>query len=198
MVLRVDAQENKSSRIFQFVYITFDESTETQKLINRLNSLYNNAMDYPELYSTIFYLPNGQRPIVVKINLPGDNYKDFDKIVSVIQQQTSNIVIGDYDVTAIHDILAENDIIDENGRRVYRSVDWLYYICPSFWTMKNNEFVIARLFFTLEMEKLIAMKGYFSLSILCNDVKKSLRIDPSEPFGSKAICRSAALVPIPF
>ena len=143
-------------------------------------------------------MPNGQRPIIVKVNMPGDNYKDFDKIVSAIQQLSSNTVIGDYDVTEIHKLLDENDIIDEKGRAVYRSVDWLYYICPSFWMMKNNEFVIARLFFTMEMDKLLAMKNYFSVTILCNDVNKYLRINPTEPFGSKAICRSAALAPIPF
>jgi hypothetical protein len=199
VILRVGAQDDRSNRILQFVYISFDESTDTQKLSKRLSGIYDNAMDYPELYSTIFYMPNGTAPTIVKINLPGDNYKDFAKIISTIQQQPSNIVMGEYDVSNILNIFAQDDIVDENGRPIYRSVDWMYYICPSFWSMRNNELVIAKLFFAMEMSSLISLNHYLAVNIYSDKGSKELGVNGDEPFGNKALCRDTKLViPLPY
>ena len=198
MVLRVDAQEySKADQVFKFVYITFDEKTETQKLIDRLTELYNYAMDYPENYAVVFYMPNGEDPIVVKINVVGDNYKDFDKIIAMIQRQPSNIVMADYDVEHIHSLFEENDIIDMNGRRIYKSVDWVYYVNSSFWMMRNNENVIARLFFTMDMAQMIALK-YMTVNIFCSKGKQGIQFNQNKPFGDKELCRAVKLVPLPF
>ncbi len=198
MVLRVDAQEySKADQVFKFVYITFDEKTETQKLIDRLTELYNYAMDYPENYAVVFYMPNGEDPIVVKINVAGDNYKDFDKIIAMIQRQPSNIVMADYDVEHIHSLFEENDIIDMNGRRIYKSVDWVYYVNSSFWMMRNNENVIARLFFTMDMAQMIALK-YMTVNIFCSKGKQGIQFNQNKPFGDKELCRAVKLVPLPF
>lgn len=192
------AQYNTADQKLKFVYVTFDEKTDSQTLINRLNEIYNYAMDYPENYAAIFYMPNGESPIIVKINMPGDNYKDFDRLVSAIQRQPANLVLASYDVERIHKLFDENDLIDENGKGIYRSVDWLYYINPSFWSMKNNEFVIARLYFTMEMDKLMAQDNYLTLNIYCTDGNKMLHIDKKTPFGSKDLCRSFKLAVLPY
>ena len=141
---------------------------------------------------------DGESPIIVKINMPGDNYKDFDRLVSAIQRQPANLVLASYDVERIHKLFDENDLIDENGKGIYRSVDWLYYINPSFWSMKNNEFVIARLYFTMEMDKLMAQDNYLTLNIYCTDGNKMLHIDKKTPFGSKDLCRSFKLAVLPY
>ena len=199
VTLQSKAQYNTAAQKLMFVYVAFDNNgTDTQKLINRLNEIYGYAMDYPDSYAVIFYMPNNEDPVIVKINMPGDNYKEFNRILSAIQRQPYNVIKAGYDVERILELFAENDLIDENGKGRYRSVDWIYYISPSFWSMKNNEFVIARLFYTMEMDTLIKQNNYLSLSMYCQEGSKLLHIDGKEPFGSKALCRSINLIPLPY
>lgn len=189
--------QNASEQELSFVYITHDENTDTQALVARLTEQFKDTINYPDMRAAIFYLTNGSQPIVVKVNLEGDNRKDFNEILYSLQNRRSHDVSPFDDLFRIVEIFNENDIITDDGRKIYRSVDWSYYINSSFWQLKNNENVIAKLFFVMDMDQLI-QSNYMSLNFYYGERSDAIRYDVRSPFGSKNICRSIEFMPLPY
>lgn len=192
--LSLSAQSGKD---LTFVYIAHDENTSTSALTDRLKTLYDDARNDPQGKAVIFYLPNGNYPITVRVNTPGDNQAEFSTIVEDIQKKRSHDVEREVDLRMIQNIFNETDIIDDNGGRKYNHVEWIYYVNSTFWELGNNENIISSLFWIMDMEKHIG-DGYLGVYIYYCEETDALPFDESLPFGNKALCRSVNFIPMPY
>lgn len=188
------AQPDKS---LSFVYIAHDGNTSTVKLIDRLKEMYDDARNNPQGNAVIFYLPNGNYPITVRMNTGKDNPEDFANIVEDIQKKRSHDVEKDVDLKKIQEIFNETDIVDRYGHLKYSSVTWTYYVNSTFWELGNNENIIAALYWIMDMERYIK-EGYLTVDMFYCEDTDVLPFDETLPFGNKALCRSVNLIPLPY
>ena len=188
--------QQKSEQDLAFIYIAHDEYTAVQSLIERLKDAFTDAINYPESRAVIFYLANAENPIVVQVNTKNDNQQEFDRIVDELQTKRSHNVEPVVDCAKIQEIFNADDIIDENGKGLYRSVEWTYYVNSTFWALMYNESVIASLFFIMDMEEMIE-SGYLRVNIM-HGADDSLPYNEESPFGAKALCASKKFLPMPY
>ena len=112
---------------FEFYYIAHDRSTPVADLCNRLEQVYETALSYDD-YAVIFYLPNYDAPMVVKLNLPGDNRNDFKNIISELRLKPSHEIFADVDYEKIIHLINQHDFIDDSGNPTYTSVLFCWYV----------------------------------------------------------------------
>lgn len=187
------AQNTKKSRL-NFIYISHSDKTQTDRLIVRLREEFSRVLRAKE--PTIFYLTNGRTPVVVQLNTPKDNRKDFGEIVYQLQSMRSHSVNPQTDIRTIMSLVEELKIEDENGMPSYSKVDWSYYIDSSFWQAGYNESIIAKLYWVLDMQRWEA-GNYMSLRIYYG-AKDPLPIDKERPFGSRNLCAATKCIPQPY
>ncbi len=188
-------QNDKSAKELYFIYIAHDENTAVGSLVNRLSEIYDDARNYPEERELIIYLANDDDPKVVQVNTDNDNQNDFGFIVNDLQTKTSHTINPIVDRETIISIFNENDIIDEEGNPRYRFVDWNYYVNSTFWSLGNNEDIIAALFFIMNMEKMIE-SGYMRVSVLYGE-GEGLKYNKTLPFGTKGLYKDR-FMPLPY
>ena len=189
--------QRSSEQDLSFIYIAHDENTPVQYLVERLQMAYSDAINYPDEIAVIFYLPNGDVPLCVQVNTKSDNRADFAKIVDELQTKRSHNIEPKTDCQRIQDIFNENDIVDQNGSPLYKSVTWTYYVNSTFWSLQNNEYVIATLCFVMDMEPMIK-SGYLKVDVLYSGEYDVLPYDKESPFGSKSLCASVPFMPMPY
>ena len=102
MPLAVSAQ-NKS---LEFYYIAHDRSTPVNELCDRLEQVYYTALSYDD-FAVIFYLPNYNEPVIVKMNLPGDNREEFKTIISELRLKSYHEIYADIDYQNIEYIIID-------------------------------------------------------------------------------------------
>jgi len=166
-----------SKQTYRFVYVALDTSIPLQALLKDLQDAYNHALlEGP----AIFYLANGSDPIVVKVNLSDDNRDDFDgRLMNWLRQNTASSVDGLFDKNRIQELLQNDNFINEEKNLIYGNVDFEFHVGQSFWTMSNNEVLIASLFFELDLSYYLA-NDRFSFNVIC---PRSIEIDERAPFG---------------
>ena len=168
---------------FEFYYIAHDRTTPVSDLCRRLEQVYEMARSYEDI-AVVFYLPNYDKPKIVKINLPGDNREEFKSIISELRLKSAHEIFADLDYGNIIDIMNEHDFLTPSGEAAYSSVTFCWYVNPDFWRFKYNEKLIASLYFALELEK---YEGYVTTQVWHADVD-GLVVDSDRPFGSKNLC----------
>ena len=188
--LTIDAGAQKMLR---FIYVAHDENTVTQKLIYTLRDYFNDAINYPEEVATVFYLPNGSYPVVVRVNTEGDNQKEFDKIVEELQSKRSHEVSRDEDIAKIPELFNE---IETDGYETFTNVEWIYFINSTFWELGYNESIVASVFWIMDMQKLIK-SGHLDLKFFYEETDV-LPIDNDHPFGLKNIPALDNFLPMPY
>ncbi|MBO5419868.1 MAG: hypothetical protein J6A22_07260 [Bacteroidales bacterium] len=172
------------SQTFEFYYIAHDRTTPVSDLCNRLEQVYETALSYED-YAVIFYLPNYDAPIIVKINLPGDNRDDFKNIISELRLKPAHEIFPDVDYENIMNLINTHDFIDNDENPTYISTLFCWYVNRDFWRFNYNEELIASLYFNLELNR---YKGYVETQIW-HASDDGLEIDPRYPFGTKNLCR---------
>lgn len=188
--------QEKSQQDLAFIYIAHDEYTAVQSLIERLKGAFADAINYPESRAVIFYLANAENPIVVQVNTKNDNQQEFDRIVDELQTKRSHNVEPVVDCARIQEIFNADDLIDDEGKGLYRSAEWTYYVNSTFWALMYNESVIASLFFIMDMEEMIE-SGYLRVNIM-HGADDTLPYNEESPFGPKALCASKKFLPMPY
>ena len=188
--------QEKSEQDLAFIYIAHDEYTAVQSLIERLKEAFADAINYPESRAVIFYLANAENRIVVQVNTKNDNQQEFDRIVDELQTKRSHNVEPVVDCAKIQEIFNADDLIDDEGKGLYRSVEWTYYVNSTFWALMYNESVIASLFFIMDMEEMIE-SGYLRVNIM-HGADDTLPYNEESPFGPKALCASKKFLPMPY
>ena len=181
----VSAQNNvvRPTSSLEFHYIAHDRSTPVSELCDRLEQLYYTAMSYED-FAVIFYLPNYDQPIIVKMNLPGDNRDEFKRIISELRLKSAHEIYADIDYENISYLINLHDFIDENANPSYTSVLFCWYVNPDFWQFQYNEKLIASLYFNMELNK---YKGYVSTQVW-HAAGDGLIVDKKYPFGTKNLC----------
>ena len=167
----------------EFYYIAHDRTTPVADLCQRLESVYETALTYDDV-AVIFYLPNYDEPITVKMNLPGDNRDEFKNIISELRLKSSHEIYADIDYQSIVHLINEHDFIDADGNQTYSSVLFCWYVNPDFWQFQYNEKLIASLYFNLELEK---YQGYVTTQIWHSE-GYGIRVNKRYPFGTKNLC----------
>ena len=167
----------------EFYYIAHDRTTPVADLCQRLESVYETALTYDDV-AVIFYLPNYDEPITVKMNLPGDNRDEFKNIISELRLKSSHEIYADIDYQSIVHLINEHDFIDADGNQTYSSVLFCWYVNPDFWQFQYNEKLIASLYFNLELEK---YQGYVTTQIWHSE-GDGIRVNKRCPFGTKNLC----------
>lgn len=173
------------SKSLEFYYIAHDRTTPVSVLCDRLEEVYQMSLTYED-YAVIFYLPNYDAPLIVKVNLDGDNRDDFKKIISELRLKPAHEIFPDVDYPAIIDVINKNDFVDSEGNPTYSSVLFFWYVTPDFWQFNYNEELIASLYFTLELDKYL---GYVETQI-CHATGDGIKVDAKHPFGLKNLCRN--------
>ena len=175
------------SQSLQLIYITKDQTTSVTPLLNNIKDIYKSAVS-DKSQALIFYLANADSPIIVQINLPGDNSYEIADIYEALITKSETIISPEHDLKNIVSIFDEINLTETNGDKRFLSAEILYYITPTFWDLKYNEIIIASVYFALDMD-LEWAKDYFTISVYhCpND---GLEIDEENPFGLRNLCRN--------
>lgn len=181
------------SQDFEFYYISHDRTTPVDDLCDRLEYIYENALG-DESYAVVFYLPNYDEHIEVRINLEDDNRDDFKILVRELREKDAHENYAYHDYESIMKLINKYDFIDEEGNRQYSSVLFCWYVTPYFWDWGCNESLIARLYFTLELDK---YRGYVNTQIW-HAQYDDLQVDERNPFGNKNLCRQMGFVLMPY
>lgn len=177
----------------EFFYIAHDRTTPVNDLCDRLEYVYETALSYED-QAVIFYLPNYDQPIVVTVNLPGDNRDDFKKIISELRVKPSHEAYIDVDIETITNILNTHDFITDDGEARFTSVNFCWYVNPDFWVFQYNESLIANIYFTFDMNQ-YHKSGYMTTEIWhAEGDGLEERIDRRRPFGSKNLCSSMLFI----
>ena len=189
--MSISAVAQKQS--FEFYYIAHDRTTPVADLCNRLEQVYETSLSYDD-YAVIFYMPNYDAPIVVKVNLPGDNRDDFKNIISELRLKPSHEIFADVDYENIIRLINQHDFIDDKGTPTYTSVLFCWYVNPDFWQFNYNEELIATLYFNLELDK---YAGYVETQVM-HSIDDGLTVDSKHPFGTKNLCRNMNFMLLPY
>ena len=102
LTLSVRAQDiSTSEQTLEFYYIAHDRTSPVGKICDFIKERQKEATYYKDL-AMIFYLANGDDPMIVRMNMPGDNREDFQDIINALQQQMSHDINPRDDVRHSH------------------------------------------------------------------------------------------------
>jgi hypothetical protein len=174
-----------SPQHLQVVYITKDYTTEVNPLCSELRDMYSFA-EKDSNAAVVFYLANSTSPLIVRMNLPGDNRKDFDKLIDALMTKSETIINPMTDLRRIVGLFEEIPLLTTGGTKSFQDAEIMYYITPTFWELQYNEQIIASVYFSLDMDADWA-KDYFTMSIY-HAATDGLTVDESKPFGDKNLC----------
>lgn len=180
LLLTLPMIASAQDKTFEFYYIAHDYSSKVESICSMLEERYEVAMEYDDC-AIIFYLPNGDTPFVVKMNLPGDNRRDFDQLIAELRMRYSHDTYVYVDLPQIVDIINKNDFIDDDGNFSFRSMRMAWFVNAAFWGMNYNESLIAALYFILDLDK---YQDYVTIDIWDTGDER-IRIDRRYPFGQK-------------
>ena len=171
----------------QVIYAAKDYTTDANVLCEQLKDIYSSALR-DESQAVIFYLPNSTSPMIVKVNLPGDNRDSFENLIEALMTKSETIINPNTDLNGIVSLFNDVDVLDSEGSHAFLDVEILYYITPTFWDLGYNEAIIASAYFALEMDADWA-DGYFNMSIFHGE-SDDLVVDDEHPFGLKNLCKN--------
>ncbi len=174
-----------SPQHLQVVYVTKDYTTEVNPLCSELRDMFSFA-EKDSNSAIVFYLANSTSPMIVRMNLPGDNRKDFDKLIDALMTKSETIINPMTDLRRIVALFEEIPLLTVGGTKAFQDVEIQYYITPTFWELQYNEQIIASVYFSLDMDADWA-KDYFTMSIY-HAASDGLMVDESKPFGDKNLC----------
>lgn len=184
-IINLSAQETLASKNYTFIYIAHDVTTPIDRLSEKLREAYREAVQYENV--AIFYMSNGSDPIIVKVLPNGDdNRDDFEKVLMTeLQEMNSHDVDSEIDAEAIVDLLSETDFANyDRINYAYALVNLDFYIGSMFWTLGNNENIISRVYFALDINKFKYQNLAFN--VYCNEEDfSSLNYEEGKPFGEK-------------
>lgn len=183
----LDVTAFAQTQTLQVFYITKDYTTEVNPLCLDLKDMFNAAEKDPS-QAVVFFLANSTSPLIVKVNLPGDNRKDFDKIIGALMTKSETIINPSADLRAMVALFDEIKLLSNVGSPEFMSAEIRFYVTPTFWELGYNEQLIAATYFTLGMDEPWAKTDhYFDMSIYhCES--DGLEVDESSPFGDKNLC----------
>ena len=166
---------------YYFVYITHDQ-TSSGNLLRFLEQDYELAVDEDMECNFVFYLANGNNPILIEVNPEQPNKEEFDKMLELIGRNERLECFVDEDMDRLMEYFAEHDFVDPDGIIKYESVSWRLYITPQFWNIESE--FISDLFWTFDCPTLYQNNfPSFTFEIYLNKSTATLKYDKLKPFG---------------
>lgn len=159
--------QNNSDRSLQFIYIDHEATTPTALLNKRLTDRYYDVVQFPDFNAMIVYLSNGRRSPAAFVNLKefatrfasDDKYLNivcpfrsrdtedaFKVVLETMINSNSHDVEPAKDIDNILTLLEQFQVFADDGTMNYQSLRFDFYIGPKFWSLLDNERVIARLY----------------------------------------------------
>ena len=169
----------------QFYYIMKDHNIKVNPLVQELRDIYDFAR-VEKSSAAIFYLANWDEPIIVRVNLPGDNRDDMEKLFEALVTKSETTVNPSSDLEIITRLFDEIPLVGADGKKEFSRVEFNYYVTPTFWDLSYNEQVIAALYFVMDMDAPWA-KDYVFMSIL-HQAGDGLSVNSKLPFGQNDLC----------
>ena len=180
--------QKKKDLYFVYVACIFDNDENTtdipiEALYQRLRNDYLQRGEYGN--ELIFYMSNGENPIIVKVNTKDDNRDDFDDVlISDLRSQMSNEINPSFDVDTILKIFSKNDFVNENGVLKYKEVFLHFYVTDYFWERGYGESLISKLHFTLDIEKIREENDYsLEFKVFFPDDERNIDVVKEKNFG---------------
>ena len=145
------AQETVDREI-NFIYIHHTTDTPVQDLCKRLDTEFKDAKRFDK--PLIIYLANAETPYVATVGIDGVDQEGFDNIVYALQEKRYHPVEPSADVLNIIKLFNEDDFLLSSGKPKYTSMTWQFYISQDFWNAGYNEQIIAKLYYSLDLDRL--------------------------------------------
>ena len=146
--------QDYSKMNLHFVYIDHEPSTPVNRLCERIRTLRDDAIEVDD--ALIIYLADGHQSLLSFTNLGDKSKKGRDKndafinIIAALQDAISHDVIAKDDRKNILKLFDEYNFVDNTGKFLFNTLTMDFYVGADFWTLGNNEKVIARLFSVLD------------------------------------------------
>ena len=141
------------ARTLRVVYIAHDVNTPVEQLVQKLESYYEDledeADDPESVDQTIIYLSSGSNPVVVNMKSGNRDEANFERVVSELYERNYHDVDTETDMSRMLDLIDNNDFLTTDGKLNVSSLKFEFYVTPTFWDMKQNEQLIASLFYIL-------------------------------------------------
>ena len=145
--------QDYSKMNLHFIYIAHETSTPVNKLCERLRTVRDDAIEVED--ALIVYLSDGALSPISFTNLKDnsgrnrDSQDSYTDIIAALQDFNSHNVVARNDRTNILNLFDEYNFLDENGNLRFNTVIMDFYVGASFWSLGNNEKIIAHLFTAL-------------------------------------------------
>ena len=145
-------EEENQYKSFSLVYIDHEAADAVDVISQRLRDMKDDADQYNNSY--IFYLANGEQPIIVKYNMGEDATEDFNNLLGELNNAIFHSVDPNTDMKNLMDLFNQYDFVDEKGNPKYYSTIMDFYVGADFWTLGYNESILANLYFLLDVPTL--------------------------------------------
>jgi len=169
----------------QVCYITKDYNTKVNPLIDEIRDIYEFVRVDPS-YGAVFYLADWDTPLIIKVNLPGDNHEEMDRLYEALVTKSETAINPRTDLERISAIFSEIPLRDDTLSPAFSEVEFRFYVTPTFWELYYNEQVISSLWYVMEFDQEWA-KDYISLLIFHQE-GDGLTPNASNPFGAMDLC----------
>lgn len=194
-VLAVFAQYDEGQKpTFYFYYIAHDNTTPVVELDELLRGYFQSHLSNVDDSESgedpvIIYLSSGERPFIVKAHLPGGSrdWKEYDNVITnELFGRNSHEVNPTADIGSIIGLINDAGVFGPDGglSDKYGEAVFQFYVTPRFWLNKQNEELIATLFYILDIEKAIEMGGKFDITVYYPP-NAPLYQDNTAPFGKQ-------------
>lgn len=145
------------ARNLRLVYIAHDVDTPVEKLVGKIEKysevLEEEADDPESVQQTIIYMSSSSNPLIANMKSGNTDRENFDRILSELSERNYHEVDTDTDMERILALLSENEVFNTDGSLDVTALKFEFYVTPGFWTMHNNENLIASLFFALGIDR---------------------------------------------
>lgn len=176
------AHSQEIKKNLNFVYIVND-GKKTVSLSKELKKHYDKALRYRHPY--IFYLANGTRPTIIRMNMSEDNRDEFEEkiLMEITNASSGHDVNATFDSKNIVEMFNQDDFMTASGELRYSKVVWTFYISESFGREGHGEKLFPTLYWVMDL-KLFDANEDFQMYIYRPDNAQS-EDDEKLLFGEK-------------
>lgn len=181
---KVVKEKRKQNLIF--IYAVHDEYTAVTNLVEVIKSAYDQAVRNED--RLIVYIPNLNKPLVIQVNTPTDTIDSeiaLGEVITELRDKVSHPMRIKFDIKKILELFEENEFLNEDGNLAFREVQFTMYITSKFWKDGYNERVIPALYFSLDVQKLIAANQRFFMQVRYSKNDTNVAEYKDFPYGLK-------------
>ncbi len=171
-------------KTLEFYYIAHSYDSRVEDICEMLEDRYEEAFEYDDC-ALIFYLPNGDNPLVFRMNLEQDDRNRFENFLGELRSRNYHDTYVYVDKERIVELFNQYDFLNDNGKKNFSEVRINWFVNDSFWSSGNNEYLIEPLFFILDINQCRDYVRY----LIWNTGTDAIKFNPNKPFGNKNLMK---------